>query len=147
MKLKRKYVRRLLIVLYLISTNLIFSQTFEEVKNISFGHGISISQPSIFDIDNDDLLDLFVSEYAYSGVIRHFEQTGNMLSDFQLITEQFNDITLSYPSKPFFIDIDNDGLWDMLIGVQDGNIYHYEQEEYNSEEYVLINEFFSDIED
>ncbi|MCD4818309.1 MAG: FG-GAP-like repeat-containing protein [Candidatus Cloacimonetes bacterium] len=148
MKLKKENRRKLFVVLFLITSNLIFAQmTFEEVKNSTFGHGISISQPSIFDIDNDDLLDLFVSEYGYHGVIRHFEQTSNMLFDFQLITAQFNGITLEYPSKPFFIDIDNDGLLDMLIGVQDGNIYHYEQEESNSEEYVLITEFFSDIQD
>lgn len=147
MKLKRESVRLLLIALFLITTSLGFSQTFEEVKNSSFGHGISTSQPSIFDLDNDGLLDLFVAEYNFQGVIRHFEQTSSSTFNFELVSAQFNGITLSYPSKPFFIDIDNDGLLDMLIGVQDGNIYHYEQEDVNSEEYLLITEFFSEIDD
>lgn len=41
-----------------------FSQTFEEVLTHSFGHGIQTSQPFFYDIDNDNLMDLFVSDYG-----------------------------------------------------------------------------------
>ena len=147
MKFKKEYLKSFLVVFFLITSNLIFSQTFEEVQNSTFGHGIQTSQPSFYDIDNDNLLDLFISDYGSNGQIRHFEQTSIYSYDFQLINSQFSNLILFHPSKPFFHDIDNDGLLDMLVGVLDGNINHFEQTESGSDEFELLTEYFCGIED
>ena len=147
MKFPIKKYKFLFFLIFIFYFTYGFSQTFEEVVTHSFGHGILISQPFFYDIDNDNLMDLFVSDYSPNGYIRHFEQTNENSYNFQLISSQFNDLALYHPTEPFFIDIDNDMLLDMLVGVLYGNINHFEQIEINSYEFELINEYFNDIED
>ncbi len=43
------------------------------------------------------------------------------------------------------MDIDNDGLLDLLIGNSSGTLLHYEQSEPESTEFILISDSFNDI--
>ena len=90
--------------------------------------GIDVSNaaaPAFTDIDDDGLLDLIVAgSFQY---FKHYEQSSPGSFDFTLITNNFSGITGLFYGKPLFTQIDNDGLLDLLIGVNTGNIYYYEQ--------------------
>ena len=104
------------------------------------------SAPFFYDIDNDGLIDLFVGEI--NGNINHFEQTTLFSDEFSLITENFNNIDVGMNSVPFFIDIDDDNLLDLIIGKgafdHHGryNLSHYEQVEQGSYIFEFITEDF-----
>jgi hypothetical protein len=83
------------------------------------------AHPTLTDLDNDGLKDLFVGNYE--GYISMYEQVSAYSTDFALIDQRFQSIDPGYRSKPFFTDIDIDGFYDLLVGENDGNINHYEQ--------------------
>ncbi|MCK4655257.1 MAG: VCBS repeat-containing protein [Candidatus Cloacimonetes bacterium] len=99
------------------------------------------SAPFFCDIDNDGLIDLFVGEI--NGNINHFEQTALFSYEFSLITENFNNIDVGMNSVPFFIDIDDDNLLDLIIGKGPfANLTHYEQTEEGSYDFEFITNNF-----
>ena len=95
------------------------------------------------DLDNDNLLDLLIGNY--SGNIKHYEQSSINSYDFVLISNTFNNIDVGNSSKPFVTDFNNDGLLDLFIGEESGNINYYEQESLNLNNFVLITNFFLEI--
>jgi len=101
------------------------------------------SAPTFTDLDGDDLLDLIIGE-SY-GNLNHYEQDSENSTSFSLITENFNSINVGYSSTPSFIDLDGDGLLDLIIGETDGNLYHYEQDFENSTSFSLVTENFDSI--
>ena len=94
------------------------------------------STPTFADIDSDGLFDMLVGEFE--GNINHYEQTNIDSFDFALVTESFNSIDIGSYSKPTLTDLDGDGLFDLIIGEQDGNINHYEQNSSNSLDFTLV---------
>lgn len=94
--------------------------------------------PCIIDLDNDGLLDMIVGEAA--GNLNHYEQEAVGSIDFTLISDSFNGINVAGRSAPFFTDLDNDGLSDLIIGNVDGYIYHYEQESIASITFNILSE-------
>jgi hypothetical protein len=83
------------------------------------------AHPALADIDSDGLTDLFIGNYE--GHIRRYEQASANSTEFNLLDLKFHNIDPGYRSKPFFTDIDKDGLFDLLVGENDGNINRYEQ--------------------
>ncbi|MEZ5195525.1 MAG: hypothetical protein R2764_03775 [Bacteroidales bacterium] len=57
----------------------------------------------------------------------HYKQQAENSNVFTLIISNFNDIIAGTYSKPFIIDLDHDGLLDLLIGESAGILSHYEQ--------------------
>ena len=86
----------------------------------------NLSNPTFTDLDGDGLLDLIVGEA--SGNLNHYEQDAIKSGSFSLITESFNAIDVGYCSIPAFTDLDGDGMLDLIVGGNVGNLNHYEQE-------------------
>lgn len=80
--------------------------------------------PTFIDIDNDGDLDIFTGE-TY-GKIFYSENLGNLNSWEFSSFSSFLDIDVGYNSVPNFVDIDNDGDYDLFIGNSDGKITQYE---------------------
>ena len=62
-----------------------------------------------------------------------------------LITQDFNSIDAGDFSIPTFTDFDGDGLLDLIIGENTGNIRHYEQESINSTLFTWVTSNFNSI--
>ncbi|MBT4722155.1 hypothetical protein HOB30_00155, partial [Candidatus Falkowbacteria bacterium] len=137
--------KQIMILGLLLLATMGFAQTQFSLNTSTF-NGIDIgsySKPTFIDLDNDGLLDMLVGEE--SGNINHYEQDYSNSSSFSLITDSFNSIDVGSHSAPTFADLDDDGLLDMLIGKDNGRIYHYEQDEINSLSFTLITEYFNSI--
>nr|NQU93946.1 VCBS repeat-containing protein [Bacteroidota bacterium] len=101
------------------------------------------SAPAISDIDCDGLLDMLVGENA--GNINHYEQDTINASSFSLISEQFSSINVGHYATPAISDMDGDGLLDLLVGEEDGNINHYVQDTFDSYTFTLLTTTFNNI--
>jgi len=99
--------------------------------------------PRIVDLDHDGLLDLIIGN-SY-GTLRHYKQNADGDTAFSLVSELFNGIDVGGISTPSFTDLDNDGLWDMIVGEEDGYLSHYVQDNANSTAMTLVTEKFNDI--
>ncbi len=131
-----------LIILLLFCTTA-YSQTVDSNKykgGLGDGHdsgvtsadidlsGIDIglnSAPALTDIDGDGLLDMLIG--MSNGQISHHEQISAGSGIFTYITDDFNSIDIGAYSAPAIVDLDGDGLLDLLIGKNTGEITHYEQ--------------------
>jgi len=113
----------------------IFTLISDSLSGIDVGGDAT---PCIIDLDNDGLLDMIVGEAA--GNLNHYEQNAPGSTDFTLISDSFNGINVDGRAAPFFADLDNDGLLDLIIGNVDGYIYHYEQESIGSITFNILSE-------
>jgi PKD repeat protein/uncharacterized protein (DUF2141 family) len=104
----------------------------------------SYSSPLFTDLDNDNFIDLVIGNSA--GEVQLFEQSETPDYDnFYQVTSNFNGIDVGNYSKPMVYDIDGDGLLDMLIGAESGNIQHYIQSAESPDIFYLINSNFNAI--
>ena len=133
----------LLSVWVVFSISNVMSQTFTEITSDGWNMGIATSKPAISDIDGDGLLDLLIGEWA--GRITHFEQDAINSTTFSFITNNFSNITTDRYAAPSIVDLDNDGRLDLIIGVNEGTLVHYEQNTAGSETFFLVTESFNDI--
>ena len=82
------------------------------------------SAPAFIDIDNDGDYDMFIG--AGAGNINFYQNTGTAVSPSWIrVTENYNSMNVGSSNRPTFVDIDNDGDYDMFIGQGDGTIYYY----------------------
>ncbi len=122
------------------STN--FSLVSTNFNNIDVGY---YSTPVFTDLDGDDLLDFIVG--AENGKLFYYEQNSPDSPAFTLISNNFSSIDVGSWSTPTFVDLDGDGLLDLIIGEKDGNLFHYEQNSPNSTSFTLITNNFNSIND
>jgi hypothetical protein len=79
----------------------------------------SNTTPALVDIDGDDDLDLFVGEA--SGMLNFYRNTGSPVDPvFELVSDEFNAIDVGRRSHPAFVDLDDDGDYDMVVGREEG---------------------------
>jgi len=103
------------------------------------------TDPVFVDIDNDDDLDLFTSDFR--GLVHYWENQGSAEeANFIHITDSLEYIEVLGLSHLSFVDIDSDDDLDLFIGDYQGNIAFYENigtaEIFDFEE---ITQNFSDI--
>lgn len=81
---------------------------------------------SFADLDNDGDLDMITGEYY--GEFYYFENTGtaNVPAFAAPVNNPFGLYYLSGMSAPAFIDMDNDGDFDLISGEGDGDFYYFE---------------------
>ena len=108
-------------------------------------NGFEVSAPCFADIDRDGLLDLIVG--AHSEGLRHFEQSESDPMSFTVRSDRFyNGIDIGSYLMPAITDLDHNGLFDLLIGIISGELYHYEQYAADSDSFVFISNSFCGIE-
>jgi hypothetical protein len=71
--------------------------------------------PTLGDIDNDGDLDLFLG--SANGVVAFYRNTGSAKNPtFTLVTDELPDVKVTRRSAPALLDIDGDGLLDLVLG-------------------------------
>ena len=122
-----------------INPNFNFIQKdFLQGSGLDFGEN---AHPTLFDLNKDGLLDLFIGNYGYHlpngtpiSKIAYYQNTGTLQSpEFTLITEDFEGIsnlnlntTLNTPALnlfPSFGDLNDDSNEDLIIGDSDGKVH------------------------
>jgi FG-GAP-like repeat/IPT/TIG domain len=105
--------------------------------------------PTVTDIDGDGLLDLLLGgEY---GTVWRYEQGAANSTDFPLVNYgidnmNFGGISVLIDSNPAVVDLEGDGLLDILAGPSDQEgITHYRQAAINSEGFTQVTQVFSGI--
>ena len=111
-----------------------------ENENLIYGG----SAPCIYDFDSDGLFDLIVGEM--DGLYCHFEQSSVMSFDFAVQSDNFlHLLDVGAGAAPCLADLDDDGLWDMIVGEWHGNLNHFEQTEAGSTNFLLISDTLGDF--
>ncbi|UCE08599.1 MAG: T9SS type A sorting domain-containing protein, partial [bacterium] len=64
---------------------------------------------------------------------------------FNLQSDSLSGIVVGYRPAPCIIDLDSDGLLDMIVGEQDGDLHHYEQDAVGSTGFTLLSDSLSGI--
>tara|TARA_Y100000994_G_C15701303_1_gene445190 strand:+ start:1521 stop:3818 length:2298 start_codon:yes stop_codon:yes gene_type:complete len=111
--------------------------------------------PLLYDLNNDNLLDLIISNKGYfdngnyNSKLSIYKNIGTELNPvFEFISDDFANLseTLGSTSSiqslhPTFGDTDNDGDTDMIIGDNNGELYHFINEGTSSSEWPEFNEY------
>ncbi|MCZ6918357.1 MAG: VCBS repeat-containing protein [Gemmatimonadetes bacterium] len=105
----------------------------------------SNSTPALVDIDADGDLDMFVGEG--SGTLNFYRNTGTaQVAEFVLETDRFDGIDVGRRSYPTFVDLDDDGDMDMLVGTEDTGLLLYHNDGSPSEAvFVADSSFFLEV--
>lgn len=94
--------------------------------NPANGISLGLGSPVIADVDGDEDLDLIVGHEDYGSVIpiRYFENTGsfNLEERSGLNINPFGGVDVGEDAAPAFVDLDNDGDLDAVIGSKYGSV-------------------------
>ncbi len=104
--------------------------------------------PVITDIDGDGLKDLILGVYSAVDIdsyLMWYEQVSPGVSDFTLIDDCFMTIEDQQFVTPYFYDLDSDGKLDLLLGIHNGIIQHYEAVSPNASDFALVSSSFNGI--
>ncbi|HEX9934379.1 MAG TPA: FG-GAP-like repeat-containing protein, partial [bacterium] len=101
--------------------------------------------PCFVDLDKDGWLDLIVG--VGTGVLLHYEQDPSNPASFVKVSDNFNGINVGGggDSSPAFTDLDGDGLLDLVVGCEEGDLHHYEQDAPGSETFSLRSDSLAGI--
>jgi len=141
--MKKMIVIQLLILLQfgLSAANFSHQSTLLQSENVR--------RLEVFDIDNDGLWELLIATSdgtnRYLDLYKQDEANG---TTFSLIISEWiylGEFPHSPNVYPAVTDLDNDGLWDILIGLDDGTLSHYEQDTVNTCDFSLVTHNFNNI--
>lgn len=133
----------LLLLFAMLSASEAAAQQYTRVTTDAWAEGIDYATPFIVDIDGDAKLDLLVGSSA--GPIRRFEQSAPLALTFTLVDGNFLNHLNDVESAVTGADLDGDGKLDLLVGNNDGKLYHYRQLAVNGEQFELVTSNFCGI--
>ncbi|MDA3839165.1 MAG: FG-GAP-like repeat-containing protein [Candidatus Delongbacteria bacterium] len=122
------------------------NSTSFSLKSSDFGGFSGGLTVKFTDLDNDGLVEFITGQNT--GYCMRYEQNSPYSYDFTslgTIRVGSTSIDVGDNAVPTITDIDNDGLYDMLIGEENGNINHYEQSSLNSSTFTLRSSNFNSI--
>jgi len=119
------------------------AQSYTEIFTDGWGQGRRFTRPCFTDLDNDGLLDLLLGDHEVG--IHHLEQNAVGSMQFSHISANFSGIDAGSRPAPTITELDNDGLLDLIIGMRNGTISHYEQDSPGSVSFSLVTENFNGI--
>ena len=108
--------------------------------------------PQLVDIDDDGDLDLFVgTSYGGDGTIYYYQNIGNPFTpNFQLMTQNYQNISYASDISQHFVDYDYDGDYDLFTtsgGLGYGIRYYENTGTPNSANFELVTEEFAGLEE
>ncbi len=110
-----------------------------QLRSVSFGQNAA---PVLVDIDKDGKLDLFVG--TGGGTIAYYKNMGTVTSpNFVLQTTSFLSIDVGDDAKPTFVDLDNDGNLDLVVGSRDSSLFYWHNN--GGLSFTSIDNFFGSI--
>jgi len=80
--------------------------------------------PALEDLDSDGDLDLFLGN-ATGSIYYYLNSGSKSVADFMFQTNEFAGIKANFNSAPYFYDLDEDGLVDLLLGSSEGTVRYY----------------------
>ena len=83
------------------------------------------SAPATTDLDDDGLLDLIIGER--SGTCSYYRQQELGSASFTLVSDFFVEFDFGSYASPCFIDLDNNGLKDLIVGNTRGNLVYFQR--------------------
>ncbi|KAJ8614593.1 hypothetical protein CTAYLR_004976 [Chrysophaeum taylorii] len=101
-------------------------ESVEEESSPFAGIGVySHSAPVLADLDGDADLDLVIGEVW--GTMLYYRNIGDPRSPFfrQVHPSPFDGIDVGYLCKPAFVDLDNDGDLDLVVGESEGHLLYF----------------------
>ncbi len=106
-----------------------FSPYIGENNNPFYGIDVgSLSSPALADIDDDADADLVVG--SWDGTLKYYKNIGTFVAPKYIAQSggdnPFNGIAVGANSSPLFLDVDNDGDYDLLLGENNGNFSYYQ---------------------
>ena len=88
------------------------------------------SAPAFVDVDNDGDMDLVIGRYVPGDLKHYYENTGSASNPSYTRREgalnPFDGVAVGWDSAPAFVDADNDGDMDLVIGRGEGDLFYYE---------------------
>ncbi len=111
----------------LIDTNLVYSSSTPITNPFNLGDVGETAAPFLVDIDSDSDFDAFIGNA--DGELYYFQNIGtnsnpnfttSLVNPFGLSATEYND------AKPSFVDLDNDGDFDVFIGNETRDFYYLE---------------------
>ncbi len=102
----------------------VFELAEKDLADIS-GLGFGFAHPAFADLDDDGDYDLLVGDDQ--GMLHYFRNKGvSTVYDFHLTEPEFASIDVDLSAHPFFFDLNQDGIEDLIIGDFYGQFHYYE---------------------
>ena len=106
----------------------LIDRDWQNISNINLNTNLNIPalnlSPSFGDLDGDMNDDMILGDA--NGKLHYFTNTGSNPSNFILTEVEYKNIDVGYFAHPQIIDVNRDGLLDIIIGEQSGTINYCE---------------------
>ena len=106
----------------------LIDRDWQNISNINLNINLNIAAlnltPTFGDLDGDTHDDMIIGDA--NGKLHYFKNTGSNPANFMLSQAEYNNIDVGYFASPQLIDVNRDGLLDILIGEQSGTINYCE---------------------